>query len=35
MLKFQADKKSPSVTPLQSEGYSKASSNLDDQLFIE
>ena len=34
MIRFQADKKSPSVTSLQSKGYFKASSNLDDQLFI-
>ena len=34
-MKFQDDKKSTSVTLLQREGYSKESSDLDDQLLIE
>ena len=34
-FKFQANTKSASVTPLQSEGYPNASSNLDNQLFIK
>ena len=31
-FKFRADEKPVSVMPLQSEDYSEASSNLDDQL---
>ena len=35
IVKFQAKKKSPSVTPLQREGYPKPFSNFRDQLFIK
>ena len=35
ITKFQADKRSISVTPLQSEGYPEANSNLDYRLFIK
>lgn len=34
-FKFQADKKPASVMSLQSEGYPKTFSNLDDQLLIK
>ena len=34
-FKFKANEKSASVTPLQSDVYPNASSNLDDQLFFK
>ena len=35
MVKFQANKKSPSVTPVQREGSPKAFPNFSDQLFMK
>ena len=35
IVKFQANKKSPSVTPLQCEDYPKAFPNFRDQLFMK